>query len=174
LVAVAGLTRATNAGSRPSSGRPPRPPSAVTRRILEELAQESLEIVEDIEGNTSVRGLTYIEVRNQAEAATLLAGGTSLRATAATEQNDVSSRSHTVFTISVINYGCNAATKAEIGARSGKHRYLSHLIRPGTDNLTDTYSTLWIVLCPVSHSIYPKFECRGSCGCTVLQLRTCK
>ena len=100
-----GLKRATSTGSRPSSGRPPRLASAATRRILEELSQENLDIAEDMEGNTSVRGLTYIEGPNAAEAATLLSCGTSLRATAATEQNDVSSRSHTVFTVAVINYG---------------------------------------------------------------------
>ena len=113
-----GLKRATSAGSRPSSGRPPRPASAATRRILEELAQESLDIAEDIDGSTSVRGLTYIEVPNAAEAATLLSCGTSLRATAATEQNDVSSRSHTVFTIAVINYGRNSGSSATSGSLS--------------------------------------------------------
>lgn len=113
-----GLKRATSTGSRPSSGRPPRLASAATRRILEELSQENLDIAEDMEGNTSVRGLTYIEVPNAAEAATLLSCGTSLRATAATEQNDVSSRSHTVFTVAVINYGRTLAPSAAQGSLS--------------------------------------------------------
>jgi hypothetical protein len=62
-------------------------------------------VLEDASGETSVRGLTYIEATSGAEAASVLAGGAMLRATAATEQNDVSSRSHTVFSVTVVNYG---------------------------------------------------------------------
>lgn len=130
LCVLEGTKRATSAGSRPSSGRPPRPPSAATRRILEELAQESLDVVEDTAGNTSVRALTYIEVSTVAEASMFLSGGTSLRATAATEQNDVSSRSHTVFTISVINCGPDSASSTLPGAQSMNFICECHLQSP--------------------------------------------
>jgi hypothetical protein len=49
-----------------------------------------------------VRNLTYIEARSAAEASAVLQAGLRLRATAATALNATSSRSHTIFTLTVV------------------------------------------------------------------------
>jgi hypothetical protein len=64
----------------------------------------NLEIYEDPSGMTLVKDLTYIEVTSAADVLALLKAGYALRQTAATGQNDVSSRSHTVFTLSAVQY----------------------------------------------------------------------
>ena len=64
----------------------------------------NLEIYEDPSGMTLVKDLTYIEVTSAADVLSLLKAGYALRQTAATGQNDVSSRSHTVFTLSAVQY----------------------------------------------------------------------
>lgn len=64
----------------------------------------NLDIYEDPSGMTLVKDLTYIEVQSAADVLSLLKAGYALRQTAATGQNDVSSRSHTVFTISAVQY----------------------------------------------------------------------
>lgn len=55
--------------------------------------------MDDPTTGTKIRNLHHEEVHSPAEAAAILLAGTRLRATAATVQNDVSSRSHTVFTV---------------------------------------------------------------------------
>eukprot|EP00197_Chlamydomonas_leiostraca_P006322 CAMPEP_0202863706 /NCGR_PEP_ID=MMETSP1391-20130828/4234_1 /ASSEMBLY_ACC=CAM_ASM_000867 /TAXON_ID=1034604 /ORGANISM="Chlamydomonas leiostraca, Strain SAG 11-49" /LENGTH=396 /DNA_ID=CAMNT_0049543365 /DNA_START=31 /DNA_END=1218 /DNA_ORIENTATION=+ len=75
-----------------------------SKREMEEWAKSSLDVMEDPSGQTSVKELTYIEVGSAAEVLHVLRDGQALRATASTNQNDVSSRSHTVFTISVVQY----------------------------------------------------------------------
>jgi len=64
----------------------------------------NLEIWEDPSGMTLVKDLTYVEVSKVEDVMSILKAGYALRQTASTAQNDVSSRSHTVFTISVVQY----------------------------------------------------------------------
>ncbi|GMH36614.1 hypothetical protein BSKO_04487 [Bryopsis sp. KO-2023] len=66
--------------------------------------KESLDILEDTDGTTFVKDLTYIEVKTVEDILTVLKAGYSLRQTASTGQNDVSSRSHTVFTITTVQF----------------------------------------------------------------------
>lgn len=62
----------------------------------------NLEIYEDASGATLVKDLTYIEVKGAAEVLDIVKA-----AAAAACQNDTSSRSHTVFTFSVVQYRDN-------------------------------------------------------------------
>eukprot|EP00892_Ulva_mutabilis_P012301 jgi/Ulvmu1/9443/UM052_0007.1 len=76
--------------------------SAADRKVTEELAHESLDIVDDPVTGTKIRNLHEAEVQTAAEAIAILLAGTCMRATAATGHNNVSSRSHTVFTVSTV------------------------------------------------------------------------
>lgn len=62
----------------------------------------NLEIHEDGEGNVFVKDLSLIPVTCVSEALNVLNKGINLRATHETKMNQVSSRSHTVFTITVM------------------------------------------------------------------------
>ncbi|GAX74811.1 hypothetical protein CEUSTIGMA_g2258.t1 [Chlamydomonas eustigma] len=64
----------------------------------------NLDIYEDTSGLTLVKDLTYIPVQSALEVLDLLKAGLSMRQVAATGQNDVSSRSHTVFTLSIVQH----------------------------------------------------------------------
>lgn len=75
---------------------------ATERKIVEDLSRESLDVMDDPAGGTKIRNLHQAEVSSSKEAIAILLAGTRLRATAATLQNDVSSRSHTVFTLSTV------------------------------------------------------------------------
>lgn len=61
----------------------------------------TLELQEDESGATHVKGLTPIDVASAEDALAVIAASVRLRQTASTSQNDVSSRSHTVFSILV-------------------------------------------------------------------------
>jgi hypothetical protein len=75
---------------------------------MEAFATESLEIVDDapVSGvpasGASVRELTYTEVRNLPEVSALLRASSALRRTASTNVHEASSRSHTVFTLTIV------------------------------------------------------------------------
>jgi hypothetical protein len=61
--------------------------------------QKSLEIRENRKGEIIVPGLTRVEVRNSKEVLEVLWKGAQCRSVAATDMNDYSSRSHTVFMV---------------------------------------------------------------------------
>ena len=52
-------------------------------------------------GNVTVKGLRQVEVSSLETVHALIRGGLALRQTASTALNDVSSRSHTIFTLNV-------------------------------------------------------------------------
>lgn len=96
-----------NYGSSQALGSMPRPPSATMsaaadRKVIEELSRESLDIMDDPCQGTQIRNLHQTKVHSSADAIAILLAGTRIRATAATVQNDVSSRSHTVFTVTTL------------------------------------------------------------------------
>ena len=61
----------------------------------------NLELAEDVNGNVNVKGLTQHAVSTLEEAVALIHSGLALRQTASTSSNDVSSRSHTIFSLTV-------------------------------------------------------------------------
>ena len=67
--------------------------------------EHDLDIKEDFEGNVYVQGLSEIPVISESEIVEIVKTGFSLRATHGTSMNAESSRSHTVFTISVYGEG---------------------------------------------------------------------
>eukprot|EP00803_Ostreobium_quekettii_P011013 evm.model.scf_946.1 EVM.evm.TU.scf_946.1 scf_946:6400-16587(+) len=79
-------------------GRRSRPSSAREDRC------EDLDILEDPSGLTFVKDLTHVQVKTVDDVMTVLNAGQALRQTASTAQNDVSSRSHTVFTLTVVQH----------------------------------------------------------------------
>ncbi|KAK3274695.1 hypothetical protein CYMTET_17131, partial [Cymbomonas tetramitiformis] len=91
--------------SRPPSGRPPSGRSTnsatgTTEEPYDHTAQ-SLEVQEDADGNVKVKDLTQIMVTSAAQVMDIVKAGLNLRQTHATQLNDVSSRSHTVFTLTI-------------------------------------------------------------------------
>ena len=65
-------------------------------------AEASLEIRENPNGATFVQGLSVIPVTTLDEVMAIIGAGVALRATYETSMNEVSSRSHTVFTLHVV------------------------------------------------------------------------
>ncbi|KAA0147781.1 hypothetical protein FNF29_07126 [Cafeteria roenbergensis] len=65
-------------------------------------AKQSLEVREDAAGNVYVEGLTVLSVANAEQALEVVRRGMGLRATHDTRMNAVSSRSHTVLTLHVL------------------------------------------------------------------------
>lgn len=70
-----------------------------------EYIEEDLSVHEDSSGNVYVKDLSIIPVSSSAQVLQILDAGFALRATHETKLNTVSSRSHTVFTIHVIQKG---------------------------------------------------------------------
>ena len=64
----------------------------------------NLELYEDAAGLTLVKGLTLVEVASAADVLSLLKAGFAARQPASGAVGDVSARSHTVFTLSVVQY----------------------------------------------------------------------
>ncbi|KAG2484404.1 hypothetical protein HYH03_016818 [Edaphochlamys debaryana] len=73
-------------------------------RDASDYVRTNLDVMEDSSGMTFVKDLTYMEVTSAEDMLAVLRAGYALRSTAATAANDVSSRSHTVFTVSVVTY----------------------------------------------------------------------
>lgn len=106
-------------GSRPGSGRK-RPGSgsggkdkegtigisktrfAVGLRTSDDYYNQDLRIHEDLAGNVFVKDLSVIPVSTPEEVLTIVKMGFKLRATHETKMNAVSSRSHTVFTLTIV------------------------------------------------------------------------
>ena len=79
-----------DAAAVPSSGDEPYP------------GRGQLEIHEDVGGNVFVKGLSMIPVSTSEEAMNIVQTGFKLRATHETKMNKYSSRSHTVFTLNIL------------------------------------------------------------------------
>ena len=95
-------SRPTSARTRPSSASRGSRPSSAKSRGSDGDGAKHLDIMEDAKGQTYVKDLTYFPVEGKDEAMAILNAGIAVRRTAATPLNDVSSRSHTVFTITVV------------------------------------------------------------------------
>lgn len=78
------------------------PSSDAYREMQEELENMNYEILDDGKGNVAVRDLTILNVCSAEELMSIIDFGLSLRATKGTKMNEVSSRSHTVFTIRIV------------------------------------------------------------------------
>jgi len=72
------------------------------KEVRAEYAQMNYEIREDTEGNVFVKDLSLIPVSSLEEVKQLIGMGLSVRATHETKMNSTSSRSHTVFTITIV------------------------------------------------------------------------
>ena len=93
-------------GAGGASGGPRSRPSSAARSrpgFGEEAppAWSNLDVMEDASGGTVVKDLAVRPVSSVAEALNILNAGIALRQTVSTSMNDVSSRSHTVFTVHV-------------------------------------------------------------------------
>lgn len=86
-----GSAVATAAGSRPG-----------LKEVQDEYNTMNYEIREDNEGNVFVKDLSLVPVTTMEEVMSLISMGLRVRATHETKMNAVSSRSHTVFTVTVI------------------------------------------------------------------------
>jgi hypothetical protein len=109
---LGGLSRAKSmrtSGDGTTAGS--APPGAQTATLAEVVAEggasdydsQNLEIWETREGQTYVKDLYQLEVTSVHDVMAVLNAGYGLRRTNATNMNEVSSRSHTVFTISVVS-----------------------------------------------------------------------
>ena len=96
-VGGAGGAAGTGPRSRPSSAARSRPAFGEESPP----AWSNLDVMEDASGATVVKDLAVRSVASVAEALNILNAGIALRQTVATSMNDVSSRSHTVFTVYV-------------------------------------------------------------------------
>ncbi|KAG2433847.1 hypothetical protein HXX76_008203 [Chlamydomonas incerta] len=85
-------------------GGAPGRSSATSLGAAADYVRTNLDVMEDSSGMTFVKDLTFMEVSSVEDMLAVLRAGYALRATAATAANDVSSRSHTVFTVSVVTY----------------------------------------------------------------------
>eukprot|EP01029_Cantina_marsupialis_P026865 TRINITY_DN73399_c0_g1_i1.p1 TRINITY_DN73399_c0_g1~~TRINITY_DN73399_c0_g1_i1.p1 ORF type:complete len:903 (-),score=213.29 TRINITY_DN73399_c0_g1_i1:270-2978(-) len=70
--------------------------------IMSQYSDENLSIHEDVDGNVFVRDLSIVPVTTPEEVLTMVQLGFKLRATHETRMNSVSSRSHTVFSMRII------------------------------------------------------------------------
>ena len=75
---------------------------AVGLTMSDNYYNQDLKIHEDLAGNVFVKGLSVIPVSTPEEAMTVVQMGFKLRATHETKMNAVSSRSHTVFTLTIV------------------------------------------------------------------------
>ncbi|CAH1777611.1 unnamed protein product [Owenia fusiformis] len=66
--------------------------------------KEDVAIREDVKGDIILTGLTEVQVSNLTETITMLEQGSLLRTTGSTAMNNTSSRSHAIFTISVLKH----------------------------------------------------------------------
>jgi hypothetical protein len=73
-----------------------------TQDIASQYAKQALEIREDKSGTVYVEGLTVIKVTSAEQTLEIVRRGMKLRATQETKMNSVSSRSHTVLSINVL------------------------------------------------------------------------
>lgn len=78
------------------------PDTQAYRDLQEELANMNYEIQADAKGNVFVKDLTILNVASADEIMSIINFGLNLRATHGTKMNAVSSRSHTVFTIRIV------------------------------------------------------------------------
>lgn len=83
-----------------SSVPPMNSPRNYTRHPFDGL--EKMEIHEDINGQVFVKGLHHIPIKSAKEAMDVIQCGLRKRQSAETSMNDVSSRSHSIFTISIL------------------------------------------------------------------------
>ena len=72
------------------------------QEVQDEYNTMNYEIREDTEGNVFVKDLTLVPVTTMKEVIALMSSGLAVRATHETKMNATSSRSHTVFTITVL------------------------------------------------------------------------
>lgn len=72
------------------------------REVQEEYNHMNYEIREDLEGNVFVKDLSLVPVTTSEEVMNMINMGIRVRATHETKMNAVSSRSHTVFTITIL------------------------------------------------------------------------
>ena len=75
---------------------------AVGLRTSDDYYNQDLRIHEDLAGNVFVKDLSVIPVSTPEEVLTIVQMGFKLRATHETKMNAVSSRSHTVFTLTIV------------------------------------------------------------------------
>ncbi|XP_043939621.1 kinesin-like protein KIF27 [Protopterus annectens] len=88
------------------------------RDLLElETSSKDLHIREDEKGNTVIVGSKECQVETADEVMSLLEAGNAARHTGATQMNEHSSRSHAVFTISVIQQRPKQTGEAEVGIK---------------------------------------------------------
>ncbi|PNW76143.1 hypothetical protein CHLRE_12g546100v5 [Chlamydomonas reinhardtii] len=85
-------------------GGAPGRSTATSLGAAADYVRTNLDVLEDSSGMTFVKDLTFMEVSCVEDMLAVLRAGYALRATSATAANDVSSRSHTVFTVSVVTY----------------------------------------------------------------------
>ena len=91
--------------------------------------QKSLEIRENKKGEIIVPGLTRIDVRNSEEVLQVLWNGARCRSVAATDMNDYSSRSHTVFMVYLLiesTLGETRSSKICLVDLAGSEKWKSH------------------------------------------------
>ena len=94
--------------TRPSSARDPRLSIASGDSHY---ASQDLPLLEDSSGNVVVRDLTVIEVESAKEVMAMINAGLALRQTHSTTINDVSSRSHTVFRLTVVQQRSSGSSR---------------------------------------------------------------
>lgn len=131
----------------PAPGLPSQQSAAHTateRKVIEDLSHENLDIIDDPLTGTKIRNLHHEEVHSSAEAVAILLAGTRLRATAATLQNDVSSRSHTVLTVSTIMSSSSSGEPPLAGAASIAPQPAQLYLHP---TFTDTTAACCLVHC---------------------------
>lgn len=68
---------------------------------------KSYKVSHDPQGNTNVAGLTLVDVQDPGQVEKLLATAMDKRAVGATKLNEVSSRSHMVFTLKIDGHNTN-------------------------------------------------------------------
>lgn len=78
------------------------PDTAAYAQLQEELQNMNYEIRSDAQGNVAVKDLTILNATSAEDIMSIINFGLGLRATHETKMNSVSSRSHTVFTIRVV------------------------------------------------------------------------
>ena len=105
----AGGSRPGSRGSRPSSKEGQKEKIGISKTrfavglgMSDTYYNQDLKIHEDLAGNVFVKDLSVIPVSTPEEAMTVVQMGFKLRATHETKMNAVSSRSHTVFTLTIV------------------------------------------------------------------------
>ena len=105
-------------GNAGGGARAARPSSASGRRQTADEAeylQQDLPLLEDSMGNVAVRDLTVVEVESSEQVMRMIEAGLALRQTHSTSLNDISSRSHTVFRLTVVQQRSGSGREATSG-----------------------------------------------------------